>query len=175
MIIYFTLVFEILVFTPINTGPILGWLVGLLGKFFIFKSLAVCKIVELTMVGITCIGTKAKKEVKFNFKTMVLYPLIAGFSCLALCLLFHMGTWGASIMGIPTNRCLYILTSIIGIMAIHMGFDNISKYIREKIGEDRFNFENESFKQETELEENRYSVRAVYAAALPKGFLHGGL
>jgi len=173
MIIYFTLVFEILVFTPINTGPILGWLVGLLGKFFIFKSLAVCKIVELTMVGITCIGTKAKKEVKFNFKTMVLYPLIAGSSCLALCLLFHMGTWGASIMGIPTNRCLYILTSIIGIMAIHMGFDNISKYIREKIGEDRFNFENESFKQETELEENRYSVN-IPMIYYHEGKMHNG-
>ena len=72
MIIYFTLVFEILVFTPLNTGPILAWLTSILTKFFIFKSLVVCKMCELIMVGITCIGTKAKKDIKFNVKTMVI-------------------------------------------------------------------------------------------------------
>ena len=51
MIIYFTLVFEILVFTPLDNGPILGWLTRMLGKFFIFKTLTVCKITELVMVG----------------------------------------------------------------------------------------------------------------------------
>ena len=158
MIIYFTLVFEILVFTPLDSGPILGWLTRMLGKFFIFKTLTVCKITELVMVGITCIGTKARKDVKFNVKTMVFYPLLFGGTCILLCLLCHKGTWGGMLMGIPTNRCLYVLTSVLGIMAVHLGLDNISKYIRHKVGDDRFNFENESFKQETELEKNRYSV-----------------
>ena len=158
MIIYFTLVFEILVFTPLDNGPILGWLTRMLGKFFIFKTLTVCKITELVMVGITCIGTKARKDVKFNVKTMVFYPLLFGGTCILLCLLCHKGTWGGMLMGIPTNRCLYVLTSVLGIMAVHLGLDNISKYIRHKVGDDRFNFENESFKQETELEKNRYSV-----------------
>ena len=158
IIIYFTLVFEILVFTPLNTGPILAWLTNILMRFFIFKSLVVCKMCELIMVGVTCIGTKAKKDIKFNVKTMVFYPLLTGAACVMLCLYFNEGTWGILMMGIPLNKCLYILTSVTGIMAIHAGLDNTSKYIRHKVGDDRFNFENESFKQETVLEENRYSV-----------------
>ena len=69
------------------------------------------------MVGITCIGTKARKDVKFNVKTMVFYPLLFGGTCILLCLLCHKGTWGGMLMGIPTNRCLYVLTSVLGIMA----------------------------------------------------------
>ena len=158
MIIYFTLVFEILVFTPLDTGPILAWLIKILAKFFIFKSLIVCKFCELIMVGITCIGTKAKKDIKFNVKTMVIYPLLVGMIGIILCIFFNEGAWRMQMMGIPLNKCLYIFTSVIGIMAIHAGLDNTSKYIRHKVGDDRFNFENESFKQETQLEKNKYSV-----------------
>ena len=158
LMIYFTLIFEIFIFTPIDLGPITEWITSLLSTIFIFQSLPMCKLTELVMVGITCIGTKAKKDVKFNVKTMVLYPLIFGGVCIILCLIFNPLDWSVMVLDMPLNKILYVLTSILGIMAIHVGLDNTSKYIRHKVGDDRFNFENESFKQETEKEYNKYSV-----------------
>ena len=51
-----------------------------------------------------------------------------------------------------------IAVSVIGVICIHVALDNISKFLKEGLLKDRFNFENESFEQCTELRENKYSV-----------------
>ena len=43
-------------------------------------------------------------------------------------------------------------------MLVHQGLDGIAKYYNYKVGEDRFNFENESFQQSETLVSNDYSV-----------------
>lgn len=43
-------------------------------------------------------------------------------------------------------------------MLVHQGLDGIAKYYNYKVGEDRFNFENESFQQSEALVSNDYSV-----------------
>ena len=43
-------------------------------------------------------------------------------------------------------------------MLVHQGLDGIAKYYNYKVGEDRFNFENESFQQSETLVDNDYSV-----------------
>jgi hypothetical protein len=43
-------------------------------------------------------------------------------------------------------------------MLVHQGLDAIAKYYNYKVGEDRFNFENESFQQSEVLINNDYSV-----------------
>ena len=43
-------------------------------------------------------------------------------------------------------------------MLVHQGLDAIAKYYNYKVGEDRFNFENESFQQSEVLTNNDYSV-----------------
>lgn len=43
-------------------------------------------------------------------------------------------------------------------MLVHQGLDGIAKYYNYKVGEDRFNFENESFQQSEALVANDYSV-----------------
>ena len=156
--IYFILFFEIFIFFPIDMGGITNWISDLLKSFFIFDSLTTCKICELVVVGITCIGTKAQKDIKFNFKTMVEYPLIFGGVCTLACFIFYNWDTGTELTGLSLTKCMYAITSVLGVMAIHLGLDNTSKYIRHKVGDDRFNFENESFKQETQKEENKYSV-----------------
>ena len=158
MIIYFLLVCEVLVFLPVKGGPVINFINNYLKGIVIFKSLATCKICELVMVGITCIGTKAQKQVKFDLMKMVIYPLIFGGACCILCLIFNDWEWSMQCAGITLNKWLYVLTSVMGIMFVHHALDNTSKYIRHNVGEDRFNFENESFKQETEKEYNKYSV-----------------
>ena len=73
----------------------------------------------------------------------------------------------------PTNRVLYAMTSIIGTMLLHRGLDGISRYYNYKLGEDRFNFENESFQQSEELNENPYSVNIPMIYYF-KGRMHKG-
>ena len=60
--------------------------------------------------------------------------------------------------GFPANRILYALCSVVGTMLVHQGLDGIAKYYNYKVGEDRFNFENESFQQSETLVANDYSV-----------------
>ena len=52
------------------------------------------------------------------------------------------------------NTILYMVTTIIGTVLVHIALDNISKFLKEGLMKDRFNFENESFEQ------CQYNVRA---------------
>lgn len=61
-------------------------------------------------------------------------------------------------MGFPANRILYAVCSVVGTMLVHQGLDGIAKYYNYKVGDDRFNFENESFQQSEVLASNDYSV-----------------
>ena len=66
--------------------------------------------------------------------------------------------------------------SILGTILIHVALDNISKFLKEGLLKDRFNFENESFEQCQELQENKYSVnipmRYYYKGKFRKGFVN---
>ena len=73
-------------------------------------------------------------------------------------MILHHGLWGGELGGFATNRVLYALSSIVGTMLVHQGLDGIARYYNYKLGEDRFNFENESFEQSEELNANEFSV-----------------
>ena len=50
--------------------------------------------------------------------------------------------------------------SVVGTVLVHVALDNISKYLKDGLLKDRFNFENESFEQmEEKVEEWRISSR----------------
>ena len=61
-------------------------------------------------------------------------------------------------------------------MLIHQGLDGIAKYYNHKVGEDRFNFENESFQQSEKKVENPYSVNIpmiyYYKRKMHNGFIN---
>lgn len=157
--IYVFLVIEIIMNLPIPAdNRATQFVIELLARFRVFNSVWTCKIAEITCICIVCIGTKAKKAVKFNLKTMVVYPLAIGVTMVILCLAFHPGMWGGLAFGFPTNRILYAFTSVLGTMFIQQGLDGFAKYYRVKVGEDRFNYENESFQQTETIAENEYSV-----------------
>ena len=66
--------------------------------------------------------------------------------------------------------------SIVGTILVHIALDNISKYLKDGLLKDRFNFENESFEQMEEKIENKYSVnipmRYYYKGKFRKGFVN---
>ena len=157
--IYIFLIIEIVMNLPITAdNRVTQFVLDLLGRFKVFNSISGCKVAELICICVVCIGTKAKKALKFNVKTMVIYPVLAGLTLIGMCFIFHGMNIGMSWFGFPANRILYALCSVVGTMLVHQGLDGIAKYYNYKVGEDRFNFENESFQQSEALVANDYSV-----------------
>lgn len=157
--IYIFLIIEIVMNLPITAdNRVTQFVLDLLGRFKVFNSISGCKVAELICICVVCIGTKAKKALKFNLKTMVIYPVLAGLTLVGMCFIFHGMNIGMSWFGFPANRILYALCSVVGTMLVHQGLDGIAKYYNYKVGEDRFNFENESFQQSETLVANDYSV-----------------
>ena len=157
--IYIFLIIEIVMNLPITAdNRVTQFVLDLLGRFKVFNSISGCKVAELICICVVCIGTKAKKALKFNVKTMVIYPVLAGLTLVGMCFIFHGMNIGMSWFGFPANRILYALCSVVGTILVHQGLDGIAKYYNYKVGEDRFNFENESFQQSETLVANDYSV-----------------
>ena len=157
--IYIFLIIEIVMNLPVTAdNRVTQFILDLLARFKVFNSVSGCKVVELVCICIVCIGTKAKKALKFNVRTMVVYPVLAGLTLVGLCFVFHGMYFGISWFGFSANRILYALCSVVGTMLVHQGLDGIAKYYNNKVGEDRFNFENESFQQSETLVANDYSV-----------------
>lgn len=157
--IYIFLIIEIVMNLPITAdNRVTQFILDLLARFKVFNSVSGCKVAELICICVVCIGTKAKKALKFNVKTMVIYPVLAGLTLVGMCFIFHGMNIGMNWFGFPANRILYALCSVVGTMLVHQGLDGIAKYYNYKVGEDRFNFENESFQQSETLIANDYSV-----------------
>ncbi len=157
--IYIILILELIMNMPIVPhDKIGGFVFELIHRLKFFNSVGSCKIAELICIGVVCIGTTAKKSTKFNVKTMVIIPIVIGVIFVGLCFFFHNTPIAGYMFGFPSNRALYAICSILGTMLIQQGLDAIARYYRHKVGDDRFNFENESFEQSRELSENEYSV-----------------
>lgn len=172
--IYIILILELIVNLPIGiNNPIGAFLLKLLDSFRIFNSVEICKFMEVVCVLITCMGTRAKKSLNFNMKTMVGYPIVIGFFLIMACIFVHKGLWGANVAGFHLNRILYAITSVIGIMLVHQGLDAIARYYSHKLGEDRFNFENEAFQQSRTPVTNEYSVNIPMIFYFKKRRHHG--
>lgn len=157
--IYIFLIIEIVMNLPVTAdNRVTQFILELLGRFRVFNTVSGCKVAELVCICIVCIGTKAKKALKFNVRTMVVYPVLSGLTLVGLCFVFHGMYFGVSWFGFPAGRILYAVCSVVGTMLVHQGLDGIAKYYNNKVGEDRFNFENESFQQSENLVANEYSV-----------------
>ena len=174
--IYVSLVLEFFEYT---IGPdLLGVFPGVIadiheriGRWTIYQlgHLPYSKIATLMLVIITCIGTKNKKQIEFDARKMVFWPLVFGIALVLLSVWFYytdlitQGIWVFKI-----TIWLYMICSTVGIIAVHVALDNVSKYLKDGMSKDRFNFENESFEQNEKHKETKYSVN------IPMRYYHKG-
>ena len=121
-------------------------------------NLVYSKIATFVLVCITCIGTRNKKNLEFDARRMVLYPLASGVGVLILSVWLFGYSMDTRIYSLRLNIILYMIASIIGTVLIHVALDNISKWLKEGLLKDRFNLENESFEQCEEVINDKYSV-----------------
>ena len=126
------------------------------------------KAATLLLICVTCIGTKARKHLEFDARRQVLYPLVAGFGLLGLAVWLFGHEMHTMVSVFRLNTVLYAAASILGTVLVHVALDNISKFLKEGLMMDRFNYENESFIQCEEEVNNEYSVN------IPMRYYHKG-
>lgn len=159
-------------------GGILCDIHGRIKRWVIYNdgNLAYSKLATFLLICITCIGTRNKKKLEFNARKQVLYPIIIGIGLVVLSVWLFGYPMETRLYTLRLNIWLYMLASIIGVVLVHIALDNISKFLKEGLLKDRFNFENESFEQCRELQENKYSVnipmRYYYKGKFRKGWVN---
>ena len=174
--IYVSLVVE---FFEYAIGPdLLGVFPGVIadiheriGRWTIYQlgHLPYSKIATVMLVVITCIGTRNKKQIEFDARKMVFWPLVIGITLILLSVwLYYTDLITQGIWVFKITIWLYMLFSVIGTVAVHVALDNVSKYLKDGMSKDRFNFENESFEQNEIHKETKYSVN------IPMRYYHKG-
>ena len=144
-------------------------------RWFIYAdgNLIWSKVATLLLICITCIGTRNKKQLEFDARRMVLYPLVAGLFIVVLSVWLFSHRMSPRIYTVSLNLWLYMAASVVGTVLVHIALDNISKFLKEGLLKDRFNFENESFVQCEEKIENQYSVNVPMRYYYKGKFRHG--
>ena len=134
------------------------------------------KVATVLLICITCVGTRNKKHLEFNARRQVLYPLVSGIGFLVLAVWLYNHPMEIRVYSLRLNVIFYMAASVLGTILVHVALDNISKFLKEGLLKDRFNLENESFEQCTELVENKYSVnvpmRYYYKGKFRKGWVN---
>lgn len=159
-------------------GGILCDIHGRIKRWMIYNdgNLIYSKICTFILICITCIGTRNKKKLEFNAKKQVILPIAFGLALIVTSIWLFNNPMEMRLYTLPLNIVLYMIASLIGVILIHISFDNISKFLKEGLLKDRFNLENESFEQCQELQENKYSVnipmRYYYKGKFRKGWVN---
>lgn len=177
-VIYVTLLLEFFMyaFNPEDLDFLGGIITGLhrqLQHLSVYQFLPYSKLVTLIMVIITCIGTKNKKQIEYDAKKMVIWPISSGLLMVLMSVGIYYWDWHFKIGILSGNIWVYMLLSIAGTVLIQVALDNISKYFRSGMLKDRFNLENESFEQSTECVCNPYSVNIPMRFYYQEKFRHG--
>jgi len=118
----------------------------------LFSNFYKSKLIALGFLMIALIGVKGKKDKKQNFKTAGIY-LLAG-------LIFYFISGLVLLMNGEINWMAlgYIGLTALGYLLFLSGGTMLSRIIRDRLKDDIFNSENETFPQEERLIENEYSV-----------------
>ena len=118
----------------------------------IFNCILWTKLLAVTLLAVSCLGTHGVKGEKITWPK-IYAALVAG------CVLFFLNWWLLD-LSLPhmTSTILYVVTLTAGYLGLLMAGLWMSRLYRHNLMGDVFNIENESFRQETRLLENEYSV-----------------
>jgi len=141
-----------------------GWTLEIIEKILqnfqntsgLFNNSFNSKLFALILLALSCLGTKGVKNEKIKWKNINVYLIIGTILYL---LNFPLLQFSSS---------LYMLTTSTGFIMLMVAGLWMSRLLKNKLMDDPFNTENESFMQETRLIENEYSVN------LPTKFYYKG-
>ena len=118
----------------------------------LFSNLLWTKLFAVVFMALSCLGTKGVKEEKITWTKISIFGAV-GF------VLFFLNWWILDLLfPLVANTALYIFTLTLGYICMLMSGLWMSRLLKNRLFDDVFNMENESFMQETRLMENEYSV-----------------
>lgn len=91
-------------------------------------NLVISKAATFIMVCITSIGTRNKKNLEFDAKRMVLYPLASGIATMMLSVWLYSFTMDTRLYTLRLNIILYMTASVTGTILVHVALDNIRSW-----------------------------------------------
>jgi hypothetical protein len=118
----------------------------------LFSNFHKSKLIALGFLVIALIGVKGRKDEKQNFKTAFIYLLTGLIFFFISYFLFLINE---SLTAVALG---YLALTSLGYLLFLSGGTMISKIIRDRLNNDIFNRDNETFPQEERLIENEYSV-----------------
>lgn len=118
----------------------------------LFNSILWTKIFSVIFLALSCLGTKGVKEEKITWSHI--------YVCLVLGFVFFFLNWWLLYLPLPkiANAGFYIFTISVGYILLLMAGTWMSRLLKNNLMDDPFNYENESFMQETKLMVNDYSI-----------------
>ena len=134
------------------TAAITDRIIGNISKTGLFKNLWRPKVAALLFLIISLVGAKGKKDEKINYRMITVY-LVTGILLYFISVLCFYLPASFAIIAIS-----YMALTGTGYLLIITGGTYLSRLLKEKLNNDIFNTENETFPQEERLLENEYSI-----------------
>lgn len=165
--VYFVVMFDCLCLFFLSTEiPFLTKILQKLSKMGIVYPPRNAKFVTIFLIALVAIGTKAKKNKDLDITKSIVIPILVGLTTIFSALFFVVEAGNTELPKflpyLSIYQIIYAALSFVGAIMLQQGADNISKYMKQKMGKDRWNVEEESFAQNTEKVETPTSVNIPY-------------
>lgn len=165
--VYFTVLVDCLSLFFLSANiPFLSEILRKLEGMKLFYPPINAKFVTVFLIALVAIGTKAKKNQDLNIAKSIILPIVIGLMMIFSALIFVDESQNKKLPLILPNlnlyQIIYAFLSFLGALITQVGADNISKLMKQKMGKDRWNVDEESFDQNTELVESDVSVNIPY-------------
>lgn len=132
--------------------PITERLLGNIRNTGLFNSFLYSKLIALGLLLISMLGIKGRKDEKANHKTAIAY-IATGLLLYFLSFLILLPK-----MDLSAQAISYIGITSLGFLLFLSGATVLTRIIKDKLNDDIFNSENETFPQEERLLLNEYSI-----------------
>lgn len=132
--------------------PFTARLLGNIRNTGLFNSMLYSKLISLGLLFISLLGIKGRKDEKANHKTAIAY-ILTGFLLYFLSALILLPK-----MAISPQAIIYMIITSCGFLLVLSGGTILTRIIKDKLSDDIFNTENETFPQEERLILNEYSI-----------------
>lgn len=173
--IYLSIMMEIFCLLPLESEH-LSAIQQKVMRIPIYQNIYFSKLFTIGLILMVSVGTKAKKNLKLNINKGIIIPVFFGLIIIFSSVYFLSNSFQTYYLGYSLGFWIYLATSFIGALLLHIGFDNVSKIIKSSFMDDRFNMENESFDQARKKIEKEYSVNIpmlfYYKKKINKGWLN---
>jgi len=138
------------------TAGITDKIIGNIAKTGLFEGLWGAKVAALLLLVVSLVGVKGKKDEMILMKPILVYIAFGGFLYFASTLSFFLPDL------LPSSKnfiaIAYIGLTSVGYLLIVTGGGQLSRLLKDKLNQDIFNEENQTFPQEERLLENEFSI-----------------